>query len=142
MRFTHEKKKSRAGLGQSMRVAFMAAIFYCATAQSNLAQSSFRISVLPELATVQIEGENISGKIWSFRKSYASVMDLGSRIERFSLFDANGKEVAVHVVAPGEYDGARPASRLSYRVKLELPAEAGNAAIASWIASNRALLML
>src|SRR5437870_3002691 len=91
-------------------------------AHNALAQSPrIKISVLPESASLRIEGEAIPGRVWSFRKSYGSVVDLGSRIKNFTLSGEKEEGIAVRAVAPGEYESAQPASRFRYDVSLAPP---------------------
>ena len=120
-------------------------VFVCLgiTAESALAQGAkIKVDILPELTRAKIEGETTESRVWSFRKSYADVLDLGDRIESFAVADANGKNIAVRRIAPGEYESNQPASRFSYEVRLMPPTVPGDAAMVSWMDSSRALLML
>jgi len=113
------------------------------TAESAFAQDAkIKIDILPELTRARIEGETMESRVWSFRKSYADVLDLGDRIESFTLADAKGKNIAVRRIAPGEYESNQPASRFSYEVRLMPPTVPGDGAMVSWMDSSRALLML
>jgi hypothetical protein len=99
------------------------------------------LSVSP--ARARVEGRRTDAtRVWSFRNAYGSLLGLGERIENLSLGDEQGGDVAVTKLAAGEYEAAREASRWSYEVKLDPPATVTNAAYASWLTSERGLLML
>jgi hypothetical protein len=91
---------------------------------------------------ISVEGERGPTRNWSFRKSYASAMDLGQRIEKFSLSDATGRDIPVRQLAPGEFESAAPASKFSYEVVLAPPTLASDAAFVSWLSADRGFLML
>src|SRR5256714_1145580 len=103
-----------------------------------------RISVLSlSPARVKVEGTRAQATAaWSFRNIYASVINLGERIENLSLKDKNGVNVPVRKLAPGEYTAASEAVAFSYEMKLEPPAIATDAAYASWLTGERGFLML
>jgi predicted metalloprotease with PDZ domain len=104
---------------------------------------SARISVV-SLAPprVRIEAEQTNGsKVWSFRNAYAGLIGLGERIENLSLYDAQGGEVAARKLAPGEYEAARDATKVSYELKLDPPRETNDTAHISWISATRGVLM-
>jgi predicted metalloprotease with PDZ domain len=103
-----------------------------------------RISVLSlSPARVRVEGARAPGATrWSFRNIYASVVDLGERIENLRLKDDSGAEVSVRKLAPGEYAAASVATAFSYEMRLEPPALATDAAYVSWLTSERGFLML
>jgi plasmid stability protein len=91
---------------------------------------------------VKIEGSRgVASKAWSFRNSYAGMMNLGERVENLSLSDAQGAVVPVRRLAPGEYEAEREAVRFSYEVKLDPPASNNDAAHVSWLATDRGALM-
>ena len=108
----------------------------------NAQQIKVTIQVVPSSARVVIEGERASTKVWSFRDSYAGVVGLGNRIERMSLFDRNGAEIAARKVAPGQFESTGAASRFRYEVNLAPPAQASDAARVSWLSAEHGLLML
>jgi predicted metalloprotease with PDZ domain len=98
------------------------------------------ISVAP--ARVRIEGErSVATRVWSFRNVYASVINLGERIEKLALADSNGVDVAVRKLAPGEYEAASAATRFVYEMKLDAPVFEGDAAHVSWLTNERGFLM-
>ena len=119
------------------------ALLCCITSISTAQQMTVAIRVQPETPRrVIIEGNRAPTVTWSFRDSYASVLNLGSRIEHFQLFDAAGAEIQTRKIAPGQFDSTKPASRFRYEVSLDLPAWASDAAFVSWLTGERGLLML
>jgi predicted metalloprotease with PDZ domain len=91
---------------------------------------------------VKIEGSRgTATKAWSFRNSYAGIMNLGERVENLSLADAQGAGVPVRRLAPGEYEAAREAVRFSYEIRLDPPASNTDAAHVSWLTTDRGALM-
>jgi predicted metalloprotease with PDZ domain len=91
---------------------------------------------------VRVEVQHVEGlKALSFRNAYAGINGLGERIEKLSLADAQGAEIAVRKLAPGEYDAARAASKISYELRLDPPRGTNDAAHASWLTATRGVLM-
>lgn len=103
-----------------------------------------RISVVSlQPARARIEGKRAVGtRDWSFRNSYAGVVNLGERIENLSLTNDSGALVAVSKLAPGEFRAKEPCARFSYEVRLDAPENVADAAYVSWISETRAVLML
>jgi predicted metalloprotease with PDZ domain len=91
---------------------------------------------------VIIEGTCPPTTAWTFRDSYADVLNLGNRIEALTLFDALGAEISTRKIAPGQFQAAAPASRFRYQVNLAPSARVSDAARVSWVTSERGLLML
>src|SRR2546427_1862253 len=117
-------------------------LLVCASAEVIKAQStSVTVRVLPGSASVRIEGVCAPNRVWSFRKSYAGIMDLGNRVEKLSLSDGAGKDARVRKLAPGEFESETPASRFRYEVNLAPPARAGDAAFVSWLDLDHGLFM-
>lgn len=102
-----------------------------------------RISIVSFAAPrVRVEADRVSGtKAWSFRHAYAGVLGLGERIENLSLSDAQGIEIAVRKLAPGEYKAAREATRIRYEIKLDPPLASNDAPHVSWLTPTRGVLM-
>jgi len=101
------------------------------------------IRVLPESSgRAVIEGSCAPIAVWSFRDSYAGVMNLGSRVEGLRLFDAVGTEIPVRKIAPGQFHSAKPASKFRYEIALAPPLRGGDGARVSWLNRDRGLLML
>jgi predicted metalloprotease with PDZ domain len=99
------------------------------------------ISVAP--ARVRIEGErSVATRAWSFRNAYASMVNLGERIEKLALADSSGADVPVRKLAPGEYEAASAATRFVYEMKLDAPLFESDAAHVSWLTNERGFLML
>jgi M61 glycyl aminopeptidase len=118
-------------------------VLLCVMTSIANAQMTVAIRVQPEAPRrVLIEGSRAPTVTWSFRDSYASVLNLGSRIEHFQLFDAAGAEIPTRKVAPGQFDSPKPASRFRYEVSLDPPVWASDAAFVSWLGGERGLLML
>jgi predicted metalloprotease with PDZ domain len=98
------------------------------------------LSVAP--ARVRITGErSLPTRVWSFRNVYASAMNLGERIEKLTLADANGVDVSVRKLAPGQFEAASAATRFVYEMKLDAPLFEGDAAHVSWLTEERGFLM-
>ncbi|HEX7175861.1 MAG TPA: hypothetical protein VF240_11430 [Pyrinomonadaceae bacterium] len=92
---------------------------------------------------LRVEGARTNGaRTWSFLNVYGGALGLGERIENLTLADAEGKEVAVRKRAPGEFEAVREATRFSYEIRLNPPANASDAAHVSWLTDERGLLML
>lgn len=126
------------------KLVLLLSILAAATSLCHAKSLEARISVLSlSPARVQVEGETPSPtKVWSFRNGYASLMGLAERIENLKLADADGVEVPVQKLAPGEYEAARAATRWRYEIKLDPPLLSSDAIYASWIANERGFLML
>lgn len=104
---------------------------------------SVAIRVRPEApGRALVEGRGGANRVWAFRNAYAGVLDLGNRIERFELYDAAGADVPVRKIAPGHYEAATDASRFRYEVNLAPPIRPSDAALVSWLNTERGLLML
>lgn len=101
------------------------------------------IRVLPESSgRAVIEGSCAPIAVWSFRDSYAGVMNLGSRVEGLRLFDEAGAEIPNRKIAPGQFRSAKPASKFRYEITLAPPVRGADSARVSWLNSERGLLML
>lgn len=98
------------------------------------------VSLAPPRVRIEAEQANAT-KVWSFRNAYAGMSGLGERIEKLSLFDAQGEEVAARKLAPGEYEAARDATKVRYELKLDPPRETNDAAHVSWLTATRGVLM-
>ena len=91
---------------------------------------------------VRVDGARKEGATaWSFRSAHAGVSGLGERIENLTLADANGADVPVRRLAPGEYEASRPAVRFSYGLKLDPPLASNDTAHVSWLAAEQGLLL-
>jgi predicted metalloprotease with PDZ domain len=98
------------------------------------------LSVAP--ARVRIVGERSNAtRAWSFRNIYASAVNLGERIEKLTLADMDGADVAVRKLAPGEFEAASAATRFVYEMNLDAPLFEGDAAHISWLTNERGFLM-
>lgn len=105
-------------------------------------QPKFEIRVLPESNRIAVEGIVAPTRAWSFRDTYADVVGLGRRIERFALLDERGNEVEFRQNAPGQFDSKQAAGRFRYEVNLAAPARASDSATVSWLTRERGLLLL
>ncbi len=122
---------------------FFTALLNCVTSIASAQQANVVIRVLPNPnGRVVVEGSCAPATVWSFRDSYAGVLNLGSRVEGLKLFDAAGTEVTNRKIAPGQFHAAAPASKFRYEVSLAPPVRASDAARVSWLNSERGLLML
>lgn len=119
------------------------ALLFCMTSIVAAQQTKVVIRVLPDSSgRAVIEGSCAPTTVWSFRDSYAGVLNLGSRVEGLRLFDAAGTEIPNRKIAPGQFQAAASASRFRYEVTLPPPVRAADAARVSWLNSERGLLML
>jgi hypothetical protein len=100
------------------------------------------LRLLPDSSRLLIDGSCAAAKEWSFVDSYAGVIGLGSRIEKFSLSDDAGHDIDVQRIAPGQYGSISPATRFHYEVNLSPRSGAGDAAMISFLSRERGLLML
>src|ERR1700755_332168 len=97
-------------------------------------------------ARVVVEGKFLEERFseeknWTFLQSYADVGELGKRIFKFELFDAQGGDVGYKKFAPGIYTAKGPAAKWRYEIDLR-PAEAPTAAAhVSWLLPDGGLLM-
>jgi hypothetical protein len=122
---------------------FFTALLNCVTSIASAQQANVVIRVLPNPnGRVVVEGSCAPATVWSFRDSYAGVLNLGSRVEGLKLFDAAGTEVTNRKIAPGQFHAAAPASKFRYEVSLAPPVRPADAARVSWLNSDRGLLML
>jgi len=100
------------------------------------------VRVLPDASRVIVEGNCTAATVWSFLDSYASMVGLANRVERFTLIDEDGNETPARKIAPGQFDSPKPAARFRYEVSLKPPLMAPDSAMVSWINNDRGLLML
>ncbi len=123
-------------------IALVLSAAFAVTVQAQALSATIRVlSVSP--ARVSVAGQlDQASRIWSFRKSYAGVMDLGRRVENLELEDRGGRSVPVRRLAPGEYEAATPAPKFHYEIRLEPPVQPSDAAYLSWLASDRGLFVL
>ena len=106
-------------------------------------QAKVEIRVLPGSAgRIVVDGSCAPATAWSFRDSYAGVLNLGSRIDGLTLSDAAGAQVSNRKIAPGQFQAAAPATRFRYEVSLAPTGRAADAARVSWVSAERGLLML
>jgi len=118
-------------------------LFVAAVAAMGRAQSmSVSVDVLPGApGRLLMQGSGPPRQTWSFRDAYAGVLGLGNRVRGFQLFDAQGKQIAVRRIAPGQFEASEPASNFKYEIELASTARASDAAFISWLNLDRGLLM-
>src|SRR2546429_5586725 len=121
----------------------LAVLTLCLLAAPVSAQK-FRVVIRMVLGSngVIIEGSCAPTKVWAFRESNAGILGLGCRVERLRLFDIANSEIPYRKIAPGQFASEASASRFQYEVRLPLPSSASDAAKASWLNTERGLLML
>jgi predicted metalloprotease with PDZ domain len=118
-------------------------VLACLTSVVSAQQTKVEIKVLAESpGRVIVEGSSAAATAWSFRDSYAGVMNLGTRIQAFRLFDGAGAEVVTRAIGPGQFRAQAPATKFRYEVDLTPPLRSTDAARVSWLNSERGLLML
>ncbi|MDX6559185.1 MAG: hypothetical protein QOF72_2234 [Blastocatellia bacterium] len=130
--------------GQHFLAGFaFTAVLTCLTSIATAQQTKIEIRVFPDsIGHVTVEGTCAPATIWSFRDSYAGVLNLGNRVEALKLFDAAGAEVMSRKIAPGQFQSVVPASKFHYEVSLAPPFRGTDAARVSWLNSDRGILML
>ncbi len=133
----------RRQTGTFARTLFLAALLSCAASAASAQQTNVLIRVLPNAnGRIVVEGSCAPATVWSFRDSYAGVLNLGSRVDELKLFDAVGTEVTSRKIAPGQFQAAAPATKFRYEVSLAPPVRPADAARVSWLNSERGVLML
>jgi predicted metalloprotease with PDZ domain len=104
---------------------------------------SVTVDVLPGApGRLLMQGSTAPRQTWSFRDSYAGVLGLGNRVRGFQLFDANGKQIAVRRIAPGQFESSAPAVNFKYEIELTPTARPSDAVFTSWLTLDRGMLML
>src|SRR5436305_14491723 len=97
----------RLGLSRRNIILLLFALtLVCVTAPVIEAQQSrFSMQIIPgTTARVIVQGTGEPTRTWSFRDSYAGVLGLGERIESFTVTAADGSNVPVRNIAPGQYE--------------------------------------
>jgi hypothetical protein len=100
------------------------------------------IRVASDSSRVIVEGRSAPTSVWSFLDSYASMVGLANRVERFTLIDEGGNEIQPRKIAPGQFDSPKAVARFRYEVSLKPPLMAPDSAMVSWVNNDRGLLML
>lgn len=118
------------------------ALSFTAVATVSAQQMSANIRVASDSSRVIVEARSAPASVWSFLDSYASIVGLGNRVERFTLIDEDGNEIQPRKIAPGQFNSLKPAARFRYEVSLKPPLMAPDSAMVSWINNERGLLML
>src|SRR5438045_4039460 len=117
-------------------------VLSCAAASISAQQLNATIHLLPDANRVIVEGSSIPESAWSFPDSYASMVGLANRVERFTLFDEAGNEIQARKIAPGQFDSPKPAAQFRYEVSLKPPAMAADSAMVSWLNGEHGLLIV
>src|SRR5947208_11735541 len=95
------------------------AVVVCLASIATAQQAKLEIRVFPDSpGRVIVEGSCAAATVWSFRDSYADVLNLGSRIEGLRLFDAAGVDVPTRKIAPGQFQAATTAIKFRYQVNI------------------------
>src|SRR5215813_13513797 len=104
---------------------------------------SLTVEVLPGApGRLLMQGSAPARQVWSFRDSYAGVLGLGNRVRGFQLFDANGKQIAVRRIAPGQFESDQAATNFKYEIDVSPPSRTSDAAFISWLTTDRGVLIL
>jgi predicted metalloprotease with PDZ domain len=104
-------------------------------------QTDIEIGLLSENQSVAIEMSAAPASSWSFVDSYAGIVGLGRRVERFAAFDESGSEVPVRQSAPGQFRSDKIATRLRYEVDLHPVSRAAGFSMISWLDTDHGVLM-
>jgi hypothetical protein len=114
----------------------------CLSISNSSAQvSNIEVRLLPESNRIAIEVNGTPASSWSFLDSYAGIVGLGRRIERFAAFDEKETEVSVTEAAPGQFKSSSPAKRIRYEVNLRPVSPMGDFLHLSWMDKERGVLM-
>lgn len=111
------------------------------TSNVSAQQTDIEIRLMPESSRVVIELTTAPASSWSFVDSYAGIVGLGRRIERFAAFDEAGSEVSVTQFAPGQFQSFTRAKHLRYEVNLKPGSRAADFSMTSWLDNERGVLM-
>ena len=104
---------------------------------------SATVEVLPGApGRLLVQGSAPPRQTWSFRDSYAGVLGLGNRVRGFQLFDANGRQIEVRRMAPGQFASDQPATDFKYEIELAPGSRLSDAAFTSWLTPDRGMLIL
>src|SRR3954447_11400221 len=79
-------------------------------------QTQLAVRVSPGSTRLAVELVTAPTGSWSFIDSYAGIVGLGRRVERFTALDESGGEVQLTRVAPGQYKSATPVTRVRYEI--------------------------
>jgi predicted metalloprotease with PDZ domain len=122
---------------------FLLALLSCTASIVSAQQTNVVIRVVSASnGRIVVEGSCAPATVWSFRDSYAGVLNLGSRVDGLKLFDAAGTEVTSRKIAPGQFQAGSPATKFRYEVSIAPPVRPADAARMSWLNSERGVLML
>jgi len=114
----------------------------CLLTSGTLAQSpKIDVRVLSDSNRAAIEINSAPASSWSFLDSYAGIVGLGRRVERFTAFDATGAEVSVSQTAPGQFRSVKPARRISYEVNVQPVLRSSDFSRLSWLDKEGGVLM-
>jgi hypothetical protein len=139
----HSTAQSKGRFGRNFVVALgCIAVLICFASIASAQRLRIEIRVFPDASGVIVDGSCAPASEWSFRDSYAGVLNLGSRIEGLRLFDAAGAEVSNRKLAPGQFQATAPATRFHFEAKVAAPTRAADASRVSWLSAERGLLML
>src|ERR1051326_2769851 len=99
------------------------------------------IGLVPDSSRVVIEVDGAPASSWSFLDSYAGIVGLGRRIERFTALAETGAELAVTQTAPGQFKSVNPVKRIRFEVNLRPVSRASDFSRMSWLDKDRGVLM-
>ncbi len=131
--------------GYLKKTASLACLVFAAGAWtiSSAQTLSIRVQIVPSSpARLLIEASGPPSSTWSFPDSYAGVLGLANRVEKFQLFDLQGREIPVRKLAAGQFASDVPAAKIKYEMQIAPPARASDAAFVSWLDVDRGVLMI
>lgn len=111
------------------------------TARAQINTISIRV-VTGAPSYLVVDAECAPTSVWFFRDSYAGMLGLGDRVAELKAFTANGAEIPVRRIAPGQYESSNAATRFSYRLNTAPPLSPLDAAKVSWVIEQHGLLTL
>jgi predicted metalloprotease with PDZ domain len=123
---------------------FAAAIFVVLLSAPSFAQAvEVKISVSATNSRVHVEGKFTEKQTqFHFEDSYADVTGISARISKVVLRANDGREIAPTKIIAGEFETGESISQFSYDVNLAPMQNLTSAAHASWLTSERGILML
>src|SRR6059058_2618582 len=114
------------------------ACFDGATAEAQVNKVTIRVVVSAQ-SHIVVEAECAPTSVWSFRDSYAGIVGLGNRVRSLKAFAANGAEVTVRQIAPGQFESSAAAVRFAYELNSAPPLIPLDASRISWVNEQRGL---
>ncbi len=137
------RRRTEPGLLVVSRSALVAAAIlgFCGSAASQPKVTLFVTSTAPGQVRIELESP-LANDTWSFPNAYAGIVGLGNRVEKISAQTADGRNIPVRKLAPGEFKTLEMAVHLSYEVRIAEPPRLSNKSHISWLNNREGLIMM